>query len=105
MEPTRLRLVFCDAVTFGDVSLERFKANWDCAVHQVTRPEEVADRVRGYRVIVTNKVVINRALLESPATSGLRLIAEAATGTDNIDLEAARARGVWVCNVPGYAAR
>ena len=105
MDATQLRIVFLDAVTFGDVSLERFKANWDCAVHQVTCPEEVADRVRGYPVIVTNKVVINRALLESPATGALRLIAEAATGTDNIDLEAARAWGVWVCNVPGYAAR
>jgi glycerate dehydrogenase len=99
------RVVFLDAITFGDVSLERFTSRWECAVHQFSRPDEVPERVLGYPVVVTNKVVINRVLLESPATTALRLIAEAATGTDNIDLAAARERGVWVSNVPGYATR
>jgi glycerate dehydrogenase len=103
MATARLRVVILDAMTFGDVSLERFTSLWDCTIHQLTKPEEAAERVRGFPVVVMNKVVIDRALLESPATKDLRLMAVAATGTDNIDREAARARGVWVCNVPGYA--
>lgn len=52
-------------------------------------------------ILVTNKVPIDAAALDRlPA---LRLVCIAATGTNNVDLEAARARGVTVCNVVGYA--
>jgi glycerate dehydrogenase len=50
---------------------------------------------------VTNKVVVDRAVMT--ACPGLRLICVAATGTNNVDLVAARERGVAVCNVTGYA--
>jgi glycerate dehydrogenase len=52
---------------------------------------------------VTNKVVIDRAVLSSTAAKELKLVAIAATGTDIIDREAAKEFGVSVCNVPGYA--
>lgn len=66
-----------------------------------TLPEEVAQRIAGAEAIVTNKVRIG-AELQAEAKK-LRLIAAAATGVDNIDVEAARARGIAVCNVRGYA--
>jgi glycerate dehydrogenase len=52
---------------------------------------------------VTNKVVIDAAVLDAEESRDLKLIAVAATGTDIIDKEAASRRGIVVCNVPGYA--
>ena len=85
---------FLDTSTFGDVSLEGFKEKWDCAVHRLTAPAEVSQRLQGYHVVILNKVVLDKSLLGSPAAKGLKLIAVAATGTDNVDLEDARARGI-----------
>lgn len=100
-EPTKI--VFLDAATFGDVSLERFTASWNCTVHQVTDPDQTLPRLEGHRIVVTNKVVIDKDVFDSPEAAGLKLVAVAATGTDIIDREAAARRGIKVCNVPGYA--
>jgi glycerate dehydrogenase len=101
----RPRIVFLDAMTFGDASLDRFTETWDCTVHQVTKAEDILHRIDGFPIVVTNKVPLDRATLNSPVAHSLRFIAEAATGTDNIDLAAARERGIAVANVPGYAAQ
>ena len=97
------RIVFLDAATYGDVSLRRFIDTWDCTVHQVTNPDETAQRLSGYSITVTNKVVIDKNVLSSSTAHDLKLIAVAATGTDIIDRVEASRRGVKVCNVPGYA--
>ncbi len=99
------KLVFLDAATYGDVSLDRFFEHWDCTVHPVTGPAETLRRVDGCSVVVTNKVVIDEPVLGSAEARELRLIAVAATGTDIINVGAARKFGVTVCNVPGYATR
>lgn len=104
--PSDLRVVFLDAATLeldGDVSFEPFTSRWSCTVHRLSTPEEVPDRIRGAQVAVTNKVVFDAALLERPEAASLKLIAVAATGTNNIDLEAARRHGLAVCNVKGYS--
>jgi glycerate dehydrogenase len=97
------RIVFLDAATYGDMSLEPFTDRWNCTVHQVTHPAETSERIADQTVAITNKVVIDKAILNSAAARDLKLIAVAATGTDIIDKEAATKRGVKVCNVPGYA--
>jgi glycerate dehydrogenase len=97
------KIVFLDRATYGDISLARFTARWDCAIHQITKPSETAKRLAGHTVAVTNKVAIDEPVLSSPEARDLRLIAVAATGTDIIDRKAASTRGVKVCNVPGYA--
>jgi glycerate dehydrogenase len=96
-------IVFLDAATYGDVSLRRFTDRWPCTVHQVTSPDETIARLAGHTVAVTNKVVIDAAVLQSNEARSVKLIAVAATGTDIIDKGAAQQRGVSVCNVPGYA--
>jgi glycerate dehydrogenase len=100
-----LRIVFLDAMTFGDLPLHAFTESWQCEVHSITAAHEVLSRIDGFPIVVTNKVALDRAILNAPEARALRFIAEAATGTDNIDLAAARERGIAVANVPGYAAQ
>ena len=90
MSKAPFRIVFLDAATFGDVLFDRFTTAWDCTVHQLTQPAEVIKRIDGFPIVVTNKVALDRAILNAPEAANLKLIAEAATGTDNIDLAAAR---------------
>lgn len=66
-----------------------------------TAPEQVAERIAEAEVVFTNKVPIGAAQLA--AAPQLRLIAVMATGTDHVDLAAARERGVAVCNVVDYS--
>ncbi len=100
-----IRIVFLDAATFGDVPLDRFTERWDCTIYKQTAAAEILRRIDTFPVVVTNKVPLDRAALNAPAAQSLKFVAEAATGTDNIDLAAARERGIAVANVPGYAAQ
>jgi glycerate dehydrogenase len=103
MSGPQARIVFLDAATYGDVSLKRFVDKWHCTIHRFTGPAETVARLAGHSIAVTNKVVIDQAILNSPEAHDLQLIAVAATGTDMIDRDEASRRGVKVCNVPGYA--
>lgn len=88
-----------DAGDLDLAALEAACAGW--RHFDATPPAETAARIADAVVVVGNKVVIGaRELAAAPA---LRLICVAATGTNNIDLDAARARGVAVTNVTGYA--
>lgn len=96
--------VFLDAgsINRGDIDLSDLVATLpEWRVYEHTVPAETADRVRDAAVVITNKVVIDERTLTAAPT--VRLICVAATGTNNIDSEAARRRGVRVCNVRGYA--
>lgn len=66
-----------------------------------TYPEQVAERLENSTIAVVNKVPVRKAAIEQ--LPGLELIAVAATGTDNVDKQVCRERGVVVCNVRGYA--
>ena len=67
-----------------------------------TRPDQAAARLQGAHVAVVNKCRIDASVFEAAPT--LELVAVSATGTDCVDKEAARAAGVPVTNVTGYAA-
>lgn len=69
-------------------------------LHDDTAPEQVAGRLAGCEVVILNKVELRGSLIS--AHPGLKLIALTATGTNNVDLEAARAQGVAVCNIRDY---
>src|SRR5260370_14387011 len=64
---------------------------------------EAAERIADAEIVMLNGFVLTRALVHG--AKHLKLIALSATGTDNVDLEAARERGVGVCNVRGYCSR
>ena len=69
--------------------------------YERTTGEQVAARIAGATILVVNKVKITAGLLEK--APHLRFIAVAATGTDNIDLKACKARGITVSNIRNYA--
>ena len=73
----------------------------DWEFYDATPPELVVERISGADVIVLNKIDITREILES--AKGLKLVVAGATGVDNIDVSAARALGIPVCNVRGYS--
>lgn len=68
--------------------------------HPNTAEPQIVERIRDADVVLLNKVKLGRAHLE--AARRLKLVALAATGTDNVDLEAARQLGIAVCNIRGY---
>jgi glycerate dehydrogenase len=98
-----MRAVFLD---FGTVShddldttqLERVLPG--ITLHATSTDAEVDERIAGVEFILTNKLNITRARMR--AVPGLRFIGLTATGTNNVDLEAARELGVAVCNIREY---
>ncbi|MGA1107085.1 MAG: D-2-hydroxyacid dehydrogenase [Pseudomonadales bacterium] len=97
-----MRGTILDANSLGDADLSpvtQLLDDW--TVHGATRPEETYERIQGIDVVLTNKVVLDAALIE--AASALKFIGIMATGTNNVDLDAAKRRGVIVCNAVGYA--
>ena len=87
----------------GDLSWESLRELGDCVVHERTPPGEVAARAAGAGVVLTNKAVLGREQIA--ALPGLRFIGVTATGFNVVDIDAARARGIVVSNVPGYGTR
>lgn len=100
-----MRGVFLDLDTVshqGDVDLTPLRrATTELHTFGSTPAEQVAERVGNAEVVFTNKVKLNAPVLAR--FTRVRLVCIAATGTNNVDLEAARDRGIAVCNVPAYS--
>ena len=96
-----MKIVFLDFSTLGTLDISRFGDFGMVEVYETTLPEETAYRVADADVVVTNKVVIDTATIFG--ATKLKLICVAATGVNNIDLDAARKTGVAVANVAGYS--
>ncbi len=71
-------------------------------VYADSREDEILDRVQDADAIVTKELVLSPELVAS-FPKRLKLICEAGTGYNNIPLEAARAKGITVCNIPAYS--
>ena len=96
-----MKIVFLDASTLGAASLEPLRALGELVCYPYSSPAEALERVKEAEVLIINKVKVTAALMD--AAPNLRLICEAATGVNNIDLEAAAQRGIPVKNVAGYS--
>ena len=66
----------------------------------MTRAAEINERIAGADIVLLNTITLSRTDLE--AARALKLVALAATGTDNVDLQAAQELGIAVCNLRGY---
>lgn len=96
-----MKIVFLDEYTLGGTNLSIIRSLGDYTGYAKTAPEEVVDRAKGAEVVIVNKVVLGAK--EMDALPSLRLICVAATGINNIDLVAAKERGILVRNAVGYS--
>ena len=98
-----MNIVFLDshALNPGDLSWKPFEEFGTLTTYPRSTSEEAVVRAQDADVILTNKVRLGEE--EFAKLPRLRLILEAATGYDNIDVAAARRHGVTVCNVPAYS--
>ena len=89
------------AVNPGDLSWDFLSRFGEYSVYDSTPPELVAERLSGTDIVLTNRVKITPALLDS--CKSIRFVTALGTGYDMIDVRACRERGVEVCNAPGYS--
>ncbi len=95
------KIVFLDEYTLGGADLSRLHALGDYTGYDFTAASEIAERCREAEIVITNKAVLDRTTMR--ALSKLRLICVAATGVNNIDLDAASELGIEVRNAAGYS--
>ncbi len=96
-----MKIVLLDTLTFGESDLSGFDALGEVSEYKTTSPEQTLERIKDADVIVTNKVVITAEMMsQSPQ---LKLICIAATGMNNVDLDAASEKNIAVKNVAGYS--
>jgi len=98
-----MRAVFLDYQTFSpslDLSVLRQTVS-KLDLYSVTTPAQVLLRSIDAEIILSNKVILNRAILSQ--LPHLKLICITATGINNVDIDAARELGIAVTNVSGYA--
>ena len=96
-----MKIVFLDAATMGDVSFSPISALGELECFQTSDREEALQRVKDAEVLIINKIKVDKELVD--AAPKLRLICEAATGVNNIDLEYAASKGIPVRNAVGYS--
>ena len=96
-----MNITVLDAATLANTSLDALAQLGKLTCYDLTAKEQVVERCQDADVVVSNKVVINQhAMSKLP---NLKLICVAATGTNNIDLGAAKEHGIAVTNVAGYS--
>lgn len=96
-----MKIVFLDAATMGDVSFEPFERLGEFVSYPTSTPEQARERVADADVVMINKVLVNKELID--AAPALKLVCVAATGVNNIDVEYAASKGIPVRNVAGYS--
>ena len=97
------RAVFLDhsSLDLGDLDMAPLEQAFaELHVHDRSTPEQVIERLQGAQVAISNKVPLDATVLA--ACPELELILIAATGSNNVDLKAARELGITVCNCQGY---
>ena len=97
-----MKIVVLDGYTLnpGDISWEALEAIGELVLYDRTPPELTLERAKDAEVVMTNKTVLSREIIEQ--LPKLRYIGELATGYNNVDIVAARERNIPVTNVPEY---
>lgn len=84
-----------------DVNVDCFKNIGNATYYRNTTAEEVADRIKDADIVIANKSPLNESTMKD--AKNVKLIAEFATGFDNVDLDYCSSRGIKVCNVRNYS--
>lgn len=96
-----MEIVFLDRSTLGfDINLDKFNLYGNVTIYNTTAKEKTLQRVKHADIVISNKVVLDKNILEN---STIKLICIAATGTNNVDIEYAKANNIEVKNVSAYS--
>ena len=90
-----------NTVTNEDISFDAIEALGEVAYYDVLPPEGIPQAIEDADAVICNKANLSREIIES--AKKLKYIGLFATGYNNIDTEAAKERGIVVCNAPGYS--
>jgi glycerate dehydrogenase len=96
------KIVVLDGFTLnpGDLDWEPLRTLGNCTIHERTPPAEIMPRAKDARIVLTNKVVLSRDVID--ALPRLQYIGVLATGYNVVDAAAARDRSIPVTNIPAY---
>lgn len=94
-------IVLLDSQTLGECDLKVFEQFGNFTHYPTTNPQDILQRCQDAHIILTNKVILNADTLSK--LPKLELICITATGTNNVDLEYAKQKGIAVKNVAGYS--
>ncbi len=97
-----MKIVILDGYTEnpGDLSWSGLEALGELTVYDRTLPEQVADRIGDAEIVILNKTPLPREMLDR--CPNVRYIGVLATGYNIVDVQAAKERGIPVCNIPTY---
>ena len=97
-----MKITLLDAATLGyDMDFDKLGRFGELEVYQTTPSDKIEERISNSDIVIVNKVRLDGAVLKNARR--VRLICEAATGYDNIDIEWCAAHGIAVSNVVGYS--
>lgn len=97
-----MKLVFLDTETVGEVpNLKKLEKYGQVDLYAISSYNETLTRIQGKDIVITNKVLLDKKILEQ--CPDVRLICVAATGTNNVDLDYSAKAGIEVKNVKGYS--
>lgn len=98
-----MKIVVLDgfAANPGDLSWEPFQEFGELILYDRTEPSQVISRIGDADVVITNKVILSEEVFS--ACPSLRFVCESATGYNNVDVAAAKKRGIPVSNLPAYS--
>lgn len=85
-----------------DGNLDYTKLSKEVTVYDETEANQLLERIQGAEIVVTKEMPVPGDILaQFPDT--VKMLCEAGTGYNNIDLGAAKAKGITVCNIPAYS--
>jgi len=98
-----MKIVILDAhaTNPGDLSWEGIAALGELTIHDRTPADQILNRIGNAEIILTNKTPITAETIE--ACPNLQYIGTLATGYNTVDIDAAKKRGIPVCNIPAYS--
>ena len=89
------------AVNPGDLSWDGLSQFGDLTIYEHTPIELISERISDADIVLVNKIEFSAAIMDG--CKNLKYIGELATGYNNIDIKAAKERGITVCNIPAYS--
>jgi len=98
-----MKIVVLDgyALNPGDLSWDLIQKFGTLEIYDRSTPGEVVERIKDAEIILTNKAIVSKDAIG--AGTGLKYIGVMATGFNNVDTKAARARAIPVSNIPSYS--